>query len=678
MCIKKRDIIYFHRTRFENRFITIMNTNNKIGIVSVSELQGLDFIIPDYQRGYRWEDLQIIELLKDITNFIDAGRSGFYCLQPLVVKRSLLNIDSFYETIKGRLDEVQNEPDPVGCLLADLQKMTTWEVIDGQQRLTTLYIIMMVLKQDPAYSISYQTRFGSKDFLEHVMEKSAEDGDENIDYMHMLGARDVAEAWLKDRTKEQKAMLYDTILERVKFIWYESVGENAIDVFTRLNIGKISLTNAELIKAALLNRSNYVGAHTDYIHTKQIQISSKWDEIEYALQDDELWLFLNDKDYHERTRIDFLFKVLFENDCFALKTKMTPEEYDSQIGHDRYSVYRYFAKQIESFDENCDKAEHLDDIWQKVTSLYDTICEWFEDSLIYHYIGFCIWAKEDDRDGVESRRKQINTWYNQWMASEDKDTFLEIVKSAIRQNIINCKEENLNNLHFEKNKSKIRKILLLHNIQTIIVQQEVQEDKYKLASFQKFPFHLFKRETWNVEHIDSATTNELESVKEKKTWLRAALASGKLKFDEKIKKYLDKRCKDIPDFQEIYDNVMDNFISDDILLESVQKGDEEDNERMHIWNLALLDEGTNKSYHNSIFSVKRSFVINKEQGKHCYISDEGKVEIDGKSIAFVPICTKQVFLKYYTDNANALLAWTRSDSNEYLADIKNKLKDFLL
>ena len=654
-----------------------MKTNNKISIVSVSEIQGLDFIIPDYQRGYRWDELQVIELLKDLTNFIDTACNGFYCLQPLVVKRSLANMDSFYEKMKGRLEEVQGDPDPIGCLVADLQRMTTWEVIDGQQRLTTLYIIMMVLKQDPAYTICYQTRSDSKDFLEHIMEKNAGDGDKNIDYKHMLNARDVTATWLSGRTKEEKAMLYDTILERVKFIWYESVGENAIDVFTRLNIGKISLTNAELIKAALLNRSNYAGCHSEYIHTKQIQISTKWDEIEYALQNDELWLFLNDRNYQERTRIDFLFKVLFENDCFYIKEKMTSEEYDSQIGNDRYSVYRYFAKQIEFCDENTDMATHLDDIWHKVTSLYDTIREWFEDSVLYHYIGFCIWALEDNRQDAESRRKQINEWYNKWITCKDKYTFQEEVKKEIRQRFINCEEGKLNNLHFDHDKSKIRKILMLHNIQTIIAHQEVQENKYKLTTFQKFPFHLFKKESWNVEHIDSATTNELERIKEKKTWLRAALASGKLEFDEKIKMYLDRKCQDIPDFQEIYNKVMENFPSDDLLRERVQKEDEEDNERMHIWNLTLLDEGTNKSYHNSIFSVKRSFVINKEQGKDCYISDDGKVEIDGKSIAFVPICTKQVFLKYYTDNANALLAWTRSDSKKYLNDIKTKLKDFL-
>ena len=190
---------------------------------------------------------------------------------------------------------------------------------------------------------------------------------------------------------------------------------------------------------------------------------------------------------------------------------------------------------------------------------------------------------------------------------------------------------------------------------------------------------MFKKETWNVEHIDSATTNDLKSIKDKKSWLCAALASGKVENDEqiKVKGYLKKECKDIPDFQDFYDKIMSRFPSDNLLCENVQVGDVEDNERMHIWNLALLDEGTNKGYRNSIFSVKRSFVINKEQGLHCHLTDEGKVEVDGKAIAFVPVCTKQVFLKYYTEDANALLAWTRFDSERYLADIKNKLQNFL-
>ena len=192
-----------------------MRNNNKIGIVSISEIQGLDFIIPDYQRGYRWEELQVAELLKDLNIFIENSRTGFYCLQPLVVKRCIVDSNAFSEEIRRRLDRMQGEPDPIGHLVEDLEQLTTWEVIDGQQRLTTLYIIMMVLKHDPVYRISYQTRPDSKDFLKNIIDKTIKDGAKNVDFLHMIQARDVAQTWLQDKSDEEKALLYDTILERV-------------------------------------------------------------------------------------------------------------------------------------------------------------------------------------------------------------------------------------------------------------------------------------------------------------------------------------------------------------------------------------------------------------------------------------------------------------------------------
>ena len=99
---------------------------------------------------------------------------------------------------------------------------------------------------------------------------------------------------------------------------------------------------------------------------------------------------------------------------------------------------------------------------------------------------------------------------------------------------------------------------------------------------------------------------------------------------------------------------------------------------MHIWNLALLDEGTNKGYKNSIFSVKRAFVINKEMGLHCHLTNDGTVEVDKeKAIAFIPPCTKQAFMKYYTKEANNLLVWSKKDANNYYDDIEKKINTFL-
>ena len=72
------------------------------------------FLIPSYQRGYRWTELHVKALLEDIDDFLKsqsvpgAIRSS-YCLQPIVVVA---------------------QQDEEGKLL--------WEIVDGQQRLTTL------------------------------------------------------------------------------------------------------------------------------------------------------------------------------------------------------------------------------------------------------------------------------------------------------------------------------------------------------------------------------------------------------------------------------------------------------------------------------------------------------------------------------------------------------------
>ena len=640
---------------------------NKIKIVPINELLDMDFFIPKYQRGYRWEKIQVEELLNDILRFIEQGQCGFYCLQPLVVKRSTIkdNISEVNE-LKNYLDTIGEDSDLIGSLVSELKRRTRWEVIDGQQRLTTLFIILSELREgNKPYNLEYD-RKGSGEFLEQIY-KSDSDGKENIDFLHMVQARNVIRTWLK-KHESKKEDIHRVILHQVQFIWYESVGENPIEVFTRLNIGKISLTNAELIKAILLNSSNYIEQSENLIRSKQLQIAAKWDEIEYTLQNEEFWLFFNDAKSKEFTRIDYLFNIIFENDLFSLKNVITEEEYNTFIGDDRYSVYRYFAKVIQN-----QKSKSLDSIWNKITALYDTLIEWYNDSLFYHYMGYRIWTKEDNKNNKIDRRKFIAEQYGKWMEN-DKDTFLKFLIDDIK-NAIDCNRNGLNTLHFENNKSKIRKILLLHNIQTIIDQQGIQVEKYKQHVFYKFPFHLFKKEIWNVEHIDSATTNDLKTTKDKKAWLLAAIASGKLPYQD-VEDMLNTPDKNnMEEFENIYSKVMSSFPSDDLLKE---QNEDDDNERMHIWNLALLDEKTNKSYHNSIFSVKRAFIIYKEQGLHCFLSSNGTVEFDNeKCIAFVPICTKQVFMKYYTADANALLAWTKNDATAYLDDIQNKLTNFL-
>ena len=104
----------------------------------VSEIKG-DFFIPSYQRGYRWEEDNITMLLNDIWENGDKN----YCLQPVVVKKL---------------------PD------------NRFELIDGQQRSTTLFLILQYMKRvlpstEVNFSLSYETRIKSTAFLANPNEE---------------------------------------------------------------------------------------------------------------------------------------------------------------------------------------------------------------------------------------------------------------------------------------------------------------------------------------------------------------------------------------------------------------------------------------------------------------------------------------------------------------------------
>lgn len=45
------------------------------------------FMVPKYQRGYRWQKVNVIDLLSDLLEFLGNDRQS-YSLQPLVVKEN--------------------------------------------------------------------------------------------------------------------------------------------------------------------------------------------------------------------------------------------------------------------------------------------------------------------------------------------------------------------------------------------------------------------------------------------------------------------------------------------------------------------------------------------------------------------------------------------------------------
>src|SRR5438067_7389827 len=169
--------------------------------------------IPAYQRGYRWNPTQVTQLLEDIREFTkrDAPQpEEFYCLQPLVLRP---NGDGAYD------------------------------VVDGQQRLTTLLLILRHFNERLAdryrltlYTLAYETRSNLQIFLENPSKELASS---NIDFFHIDQAVNTISSWFEQRESEVES-IKDAFLNKTKVIWFElSPRENAVAAFTRLNVGKI-------------------------------------------------------------------------------------------------------------------------------------------------------------------------------------------------------------------------------------------------------------------------------------------------------------------------------------------------------------------------------------------------------------------------------------------------------
>ena len=251
-------------------------SNNQILLETklVSEISGT-FYVPSYQRGYRWGEDEVLRLLNDI---YQNGKKN-YCLQPVVVRKT------------------ENR----------------YELIDGQQRLTTLYLIYRYMKNvnpffsDPAFDLIYETRENSADFLKSI---DLTKRNENIDFWFIANAYETIRKWFEEDMQIRVLHVFEYFKEDVKIIWYE-VGENedAISLFTRLNIGKIPLTSAELVKAMFLSSDGKDKSSQE----KQEEISLQWDNMEKELHDDSLWYFLTNRtNTRYQTRIDLILDLISE------------------------------------------------------------------------------------------------------------------------------------------------------------------------------------------------------------------------------------------------------------------------------------------------------------------------------------------------------------------------------
>ena len=131
---------------------------NSVELKTVNDILGMNFFIPSYQRGYRWETQQVIDLLEDINSFSQKTLryEEIYCIQPLVVTQRDEDVLEKCKRPEATLDDIRR------------YIKGSWSVVDGQQRLTTIYLILKALNVEELFKIQYSTRKESEEFLNNI------------------------------------------------------------------------------------------------------------------------------------------------------------------------------------------------------------------------------------------------------------------------------------------------------------------------------------------------------------------------------------------------------------------------------------------------------------------------------------------------------------------------------
>jgi hypothetical protein len=568
-------------------------------VVPVNYLTKFKFHIPSYQRGYRWTENQVIDLLNDLLEFYkkDKGKEEYYCLQPIVLTKN------------GGEDELI--------------------VIDGQQRLTTIHIILSYLKDllpllgKKPFTLSYETRTGSESFLNEI---DPDKRDENIDYYHIVEAYQTIKNWFEQQEDgSTRVHLLNTLLGNegniARVIWYElDETSKPIEVFTRLNMGKIGLTNAELIKALFLSTAHKMtDEEKKNIKHRQKEIASEWDHYEAQLRQEEFWGFLQNGAIDYENHIELIFDIMANNIAPDGKRK----------DQDKYFTFRFFSKRIKTI-------KNASDEWQQIKSNYQLLHDWFTDKRLYHLVGFLIAVGEKPTDLINQAKGLTK---QQWL-----EHLRKLISNHISGNTKDVDDqiiiEDLETLTYEDDKSRLRKILLLFNILSILSNPK---------SNLRFQFARFKDENWDIEHIHSVKSEMPKAKAHQLEWLKEVESYTKdSKIKTQVSKYLKSPAKNREvDFEKLYDKIVAHYSED-------KQRDIND-----LSNLTLLDSGTNRGYKNAVFPIKRKTIIEKDE-----------------SGTFVPLCTKNVFLKYYNRNIEQTTFWGEEDRKTYKEALISTVKDY--
>jgi len=604
----------------------LFDTNNDNGCLKQTECDS--FYIASYQRGYKWgrEPIQILfdDLYEAFKSSKNNKKSQEYYLQYITVKK------------------------------VEQENKKYLEIIDGQQRVTTLTILYSVLNNIDIVKnkIKYAVRHKVQTYIdeaiyavselesswESLIKKNDNFNEQDIYYMFMAQKTFTKNINEKFEDEDNELDLFINYLKNNVKIIVNLVEEHisSEQIFSNLNNNKVPLTNADLVKGLFLTklaRDNENNKSFKEILEKRASIGRQWDEMENWLNQEDV------KNYYFKnfnSSIDG-FLLLFIK---SLKIDEQPS-IDEQC-----SIYNLIDKFIKKSDET------IIEVFHKFKLLYLTLVDWYEDAKIYNILGFILHSKGSNKNRLIDFISYID---------KDKLTFIQALHKAKNKIIKYENSEQLGMLEYGKNNTDIHNILLALS---------VFEDKdFKDKRTTKFNFYAYtdKKQNWSLEHIFPQTPKfdnnflnheDIKSINE---------LSNNKSIDD-LHKDIDLENEDV-DLEKEYSELMDilkNNVARKITntqIKIIEKLIQVD--RLHsIGNMALLSIGDNASMSNHMFNVKRLNLAKRvSKGsfipKHTFDVFSKLIEVDDKSM-----------------NEN-LKVWTMQDIITHQSWIETRLIDII-
>jgi len=579
------------------------------------------YYIAPYQRGYKWAssspDDAVCVLISDLIDAAKNPNSEYY-LQFITIKKSKIKDESVLE------------------------------VIDGQQRLTTLTILLSVLEHiinddEKAVSndlLSYEVRPKVTVFFqEHIyknigilmsdnwdgfIQKYTKNNEQDIYYLFNAAKKinDMLLEEFKDKDAIKKFRKY--LLENVKIIInYIKRKIDCEEIFSNLNDNRVELTSSELIKGLILtNRARKTPSterETTYEEKMELRaiMGRQWDEISHWANREDI------SEFYFSGSGNVLDKLLF---LLALDNGFNKTNYISN----KNAVFNYFQSEINK------SGITPRELFDKLKELKSILNEWYNDKEIYNSLGYLFFCKNSQKTIIDYLP----------IIRKDKSE----IKKELKITICNILDKiDIGKLDYRIDDEDINNLLFAINV---------------FGYEGRFDFIAFKNQFWSLEHIFPQNPDELgNNLKQKDISLLKSLCINKLGDFEKVKDILQKCEETINNIEDVYNSLADKMNQEICTLSSDEKKVLYNlikiKEIHSVGNMALLSGPDNSSNGNGMFNDKRYNIVKR--------ISKG---------SFVPKHTYDVFSKLISEKMTPdLTVWTPTDIDSHFEWIKEKINE---